>query len=71
MTTSQITFGMFSAEGNQIVADMVEFHKAQKHSWEIVVADLQGLADSDYELFGEAMDTEVREAVYVAMDFAG
>jgi hypothetical protein len=30
---------------------------------------LRDLADSDYELFGEAMDTEVREVVYTELGF--
>ena len=31
--------------------------------------EMVALADSDYELFGEAMDTEVREVVYAKLGF--
>jgi len=65
MTT--VTYGMFSEEGNKQIADIIEFHKNQKSTWSVVLQNLRDLADSDYELFGEAMDTEVREIVYTEL----
>jgi uncharacterized protein YfbU (UPF0304 family) len=60
-------FGMFSEEGNKQIADIIEFHKNNKSSWAVAQQNLRDLADCDYELFGEAMDTVVREAVYEAI----
>ena len=67
MTTA--TYGMFSEEGNKQIADLIEFHKMQKSTWSTVYQNLRDLADSNYEKFGEAMDTEVRECVYTALNF--
>jgi hypothetical protein len=67
MTTA--TYGMFSEEGNKQIADIIEFHKNNKSTWPVVLQNLRDVADSDYELFGEAMDTEVRECVYTALNF--
>ena len=67
MTTA--TYGMFSEEGNKQIADIIEFHKNNKSTWPVVLQNLRDLADCDYELFGEAMDTEVRECVYTALGF--
>lgn len=67
MTTA--TYGMFSEEGNKQIADIIEFHKNNKSTWSTVYQNLRDLADSDYEKFGEAMDTEVRECVYTALNF--
>jgi hypothetical protein len=65
MTT--VSYGMFSEEGNKQIADIIEFHRMQKSTWPVVYQNLRDLADSDYELFGEAMDTEVREVVYTEL----
>ena len=62
-------FGMFTDEGNNAVAFIVDYHRANNSSWDIVYQNLQDLADSDYERYGEAMDTAVREAVYDACQF--
>ena len=67
MTTA--TYGMFSEEGNKQIADIIEFHKNNKSTRPVVLQNLRDLADCDYELFGEAMDTEVRECVYTALGF--
>ena len=61
------SYGMFSEEGNQQIADIIEFHKMNKSTWPVVLQNLRDLADCDYELFGEAMDTVVRESVYCAI----
>jgi len=64
-----MTYGMFSEAGNKQIADIIEFHRMQKSTWPVVYQNLRDLADSDYELFGEAMDTEVREVVYAKLGF--
>ena len=64
-----MTYGMFSEEGNKQIADIIEFHRMQKSTWPVVYQNLRDLADRDYELFGEAMDTEVREVVYAKLGF--
>lgn len=62
-------YGMFSEQGNNQIADIVLFHKIQKSSWPVVLQNLRDLADSNHELFGEAMDTDVRERVYNELGF--
>ena len=57
------------SELEQAQADIIEFHRMQKSTWPVVYQNLRDLADSDYELFGEAMDTEVREVVYAKLGF--
>ena len=64
-------FGMFTDEGNAKVAEIVEFAKANNAQWENVLPMLGNLAQSDRAKFGEALDTEVREAVYDACNCTG
>ena len=64
-----MTYGMFSAKGNLAIASIVAYHKYHKSSWSVVLQNLRDLADCDYEKFGEAMDTEVREVVYTKLGF--
>jgi hypothetical protein len=61
------SFGMFSEAGNQAIAGIIEYHTYRKSPWALVQQNLRDLADSDYEKFGEAMDTAVREVVYEAI----
>lgn len=60
-------FGMFSKEGDRAVEGIIEYHAHRKSPWSLVQQNLRDLADSDYEKFGEAMDTAVREIVYEAI----
>ena len=62
------SYGMFSDAGNQKVAAIVDFAKKNNLGWQEVMPLLRNLADSDYEGAGEAMDTEVRECVYDALN---
>jgi hypothetical protein len=64
-------FGMFSDAGNAKVADIVEFAKTNGAEWKDILPMLGNLAKSDYDKFGEALDTEVREAVYDACNCTG
>ena len=62
-------FAMFTKEGNEAVAKIVEKAKKNGWSWSRTQAELYVLADSDAQLFGEATDTAVRECVYDACGF--
>ena len=64
-----MTYGMFSEKGNNAIASIVAYHKYHKSSWSVVLQNLRDLADSDYQNFGEAMDTVVRECVYTELGF--
>lgn len=61
-------YGMFTTEGNQKVAAIVEFAKTNGAEWENVLPMLSNLAQSN-PMFREAMDTVVREMVYDACGF--
>ena len=60
---------MFTSEGNTAVARLVEIAKAKGWDWPRTMSELYVLADSDAQLYGEATDTAVREAVYDACGF--
>ena len=60
-------YGMFSKDGAKAVSGLIIYHKAVKSPWSHVEADLRKLAN--YAQFAEALDTEVREAVYVELGF--
>jgi len=62
------TFAMFTPEGDEAIARIVEVAKTNNLGWQEVMPLLRNLADSDYDRFGEAMDTQVREAVYNALN---
>jgi len=62
-------FGMFSDEGNNAVAFIVDYNMANNNDWPTVYQNLQDLAESDPERYGEANDTVVRELVYDACQF--
>ena len=63
---TDLSYGMFSAEGNSAVHGIVVAVRATpgKLSWADIQNSLIALADSDYDKFGEANDTAVREYVY-------
>jgi hypothetical protein len=62
--TYDISYGMFSTEGNLAVHGIVIAAQTLNLSVSKVEKLLRALADSDYDKFGEATDTVVREAVY-------
>ena len=59
-------YGMFSSEGNVAVSGIVAYAKMHNLSWATVYQNLVDLANFD-EKYAEALDTVVREAVYVAI----
>jgi hypothetical protein len=62
--TYDISYGMFSTEGNLAVHGIVIAAQTLNLSVSKVEKLLRALADSDCDKFGEATDTVVREAVY-------
>ena len=62
-------FGMYTDEGNVAVSIIVQYHKEAGSDWPTVYKNLLDLANSDYNKYGEAMDTMVREIVYDALGF--
>ncbi len=65
----EISYGMFSTEGNLAVHGIIVAAVTSNLTWAQTYRCLRVLSDSDYGKFGEAMDTEVREAVYSACGF--
>lgn len=60
-------YGMFSPEGNEAVHDIVVQAVENSWHWAKTYAELRQLADSNEDMYGEAMDTMVREIVYDAI----
>jgi hypothetical protein len=60
-------YGMFTADGNNRVHQIVEFAKGKLLEWEDTYSLLESLASK--EGFEEATDTMVRELVYDACGF--
>ena len=60
-------YGMFSDEGNEAVAQIVERGLLENRAWLEVYQDLVRLAESDRDRFGEALDTVVRDMAYEAL----
>jgi hypothetical protein len=62
-------FGMFTDRGNAAIGSLISFAKVAEFTWPETYNMLRLLADSNPEQYGEAMDTEVRECVYSALNF--
>ena len=60
-------FGMFSDAGNAGVEALVKFARIANLTWPETYDALRKLADSNPDVYGEAMDTAVREIVYDAI----
>jgi len=67
--TTDISYGMFSSEGNLAVHGVVVTAITMNLTWPQTYKCLNMLAKNDYSKFGEAMDTDVREAVYNTCGF--
>ena len=63
-----VSYGMFTDEGDQAIDCIVQSARENKWSWLETYQALCQLAE-DYDRFGEAMDTAVREAVYTTLDY--
>ena len=62
--TYDISYGMYTSEGNLAVHGIAIAAKTLDLTWDQTESALRALADSDYDKFGEATDTAVRESVY-------
>ena len=60
-------YAMFSPEGNKAVHGIVVQALEKDWNWSKTYSELRQLADSNEDLYGEAMDTMVREIVYDAI----
>ena len=67
--TQDISYGMFSEVGNLAVHGIVVTAITMNLTWPETYKCLNMLAKSDYNKFGEAMDTTVRDCVYSACGF--
>ena len=63
-------YAMYTELGNAGVAAVVESARVNDLSWAQTLRALRALAESNEDVFGEAMDTAVRECVYYALGFA-
>ena len=62
-------YAMYTDLGDAGVHAIVIAARAQQLTWAQTVNALRELADSNEDVFGEAMDTAVRECVYDALGF--
>jgi hypothetical protein len=62
-------YAMYTELGNAGVHAIVVAARANQLTWTQVVNALRQLSDSNEDVFGEAMDTAVRECVYDALGF--
>lgn len=69
MTTQVQDYGMFTDEGNNMVAEIVDRARRNHWSWAQTQGALEQLARNHPDTAGEAMDTEVREIVYDTLKF--
>jgi len=60
-------YAMYTELGNAGVHGIVVAARAKQLTWRQTLAALRELADSNSDVFGEAMDTMVREYVYDAI----
>lgn len=62
-------YAMFSDFGNDAVDAIVRQARILNMTWDQVYDELYSLAERFPKDFGEATDTAVREAVYIALGF--
>ena len=62
-------FGMFTTAGNLRFFDIVVAAQTDNMTWAQVYQLLLDLRSSDYNMFGECCDTEVRMQVYHRLGF--
>ena len=62
-------YAMYTDLGDAGVHAIVIAARAQRLTWAQTVNALRQLAESNEDVFGEAMDTAVRECVYNALEF--
>lgn len=60
-------YGMYSPEGDRAIHGIVLRARQNNYTWAQTYEELVQLADNNYDLYGEALDTVVREYVYDAI----
>jgi len=60
-------YGMYSPEGDRAIHGIVLRAIQNNYTWTQTYEELVQLADINYDLYGEALDTVVREYVYDAI----
>ena len=60
-------YGMYSPEGDRAIHGIVLRAIQNNYTWAQTYEELVQLADNNYDLYGEALDTVVREYVYDAI----
>lgn len=63
-----VSYGMFTEAGDQAVDRIVRAARRNNWTWKETYQVLYELSD-DYDRYGEALDTVVREAVYTALGY--
>lgn len=66
---TQSNFSMFTAKGNELVANIVDRAKRNSWTWPKTYAELVKLSKNHPTVAGEATDTAVREVVYTTLNF--
>jgi hypothetical protein len=62
-------FDMYTDAGDAVAQKIVDLSKAAGLNWAQTQKLMQLIADQKSDLFGELMDTAVREVVYSRCDF--
>lgn len=62
-------FAMYTDEGNQMVANVVDRAKRNHWTWAQTQAALVQLSQNHPDVAGEATDTAVREVVYTTLKY--
>lgn len=57
-------YAMFTEEGNRMAEMLCDSAIEFQWSWPQLLANMRKVADANPELFGELMDTAVREVMY-------
>ena len=70
LTSAVQDYAMYTELGNAGVHAIVEAARANDMTWSQTLRALRQLAESNEDVFGEAMDTAVRECVYDALGFS-
>ena len=69
MTSKVRDYAMYTDLGNAGVHAVVEAARANQLTWVQTLRALRQLAESNEDVFGEAMDTMVRECVFDALGY--
>lgn len=60
---------MFSFSGNMLVETLIKTAKQQNFTWAQTYAVMQLMQMTNFNQYGEIMDTAVKEAIYDELEF--